>query len=393
LERKEPKLPKVFIFSNSLLPYSETFIKEQALSLRRWHPVLLGHKRNRTGLDISPLQSQLLLPDDANILHKIRYAFNRWRNKPDPYVVRCLNKSRPELIHAHFGTSAVDIWPYAKVLNIPMLVTLHGFDISIKKEIWESGKRGYRRRLYPKQLLNLAKEPNVHFIAVSTAIKQRAIAFGIPADKITVHYIGIDTDKFFPVEPPLFERDNRILYVGRLVEKKGPSYLLQAFGNIKKNITNAQLVIIGKGPQEEKLKSQVAELEISDVIFTGALPGHEVSKWMNRSKIFCLPSITADNGDAEGLPIAILEAQASGLWIVTSSQGGLGDNLLPHQTCLHFDEKDVTQLTEHLLGLLSRPADFQDLIKNQQRIIQDTFDIKKCSIKLESLYDQYARLT
>ncbi|HCS62602.1 MAG TPA: colanic acid biosynthesis glycosyl transferase [Cellvibrio sp.] len=382
---------KVIVYQDGLLSYSETFIKQQTLALKSWRPILIGHKYLNRSLDFSMIESQLLLPEGSSIPRRLLYMVYRWLNKADPAGINTLKDINADLVHAHFGTSAIDIWPYAKALNLPMLVTLHGFDISIYKEWWESGKRGRRKRKYPQQLLQLALEPNVHFLAVSSAIKERAIQFGIPADKITVSYIGVNSEDFTPGSIPILERKNRILYVGRLVEKKGAKYLIEAFAKVKKTIPDAELVIVGKGGMEEQLLSQVKQLNLADVTFTGALTSAQVKEQIDNCKIFCLPSITANSGDAEGLPISILEAQASGVFVVSSSSGGVGDNLIDRETCFTFAEKDSNALTSILTDILDTPENYLGIINNQQELIKSKFQIRNCALELEKLYAIYSK--
>lgn len=383
--------PKVIIYQDGLLSYSETFIKQQALALQNWDPILVGHKYLRRSLDFSTLNSQLLMPENESLLHRATYITYRWFNKADPIGIKTLKNIDANLIHAHFGTSAVDVWPYAKALELPMLVTLHGFDISICKEWWESGKRGRRKRRYPKQLLQLAQEPSVHFLAVSTAIKDRAIKFGIPTEKITVSYIGVNSDDFAPGAAPILDRKNRILYVGRLVEKKGASYLIDAFAAVKQKVPDAELIIVGKGRMEEQLRHQARQLNLTDVIFTGALTSAQVKEQIDSCKIFCLPSITAASGDAEGLPISILEAQASGVFVVTSSSGGVNDNLINGETCFTFKERDSESLTNILVDVLENPRQHIKIIENQKALVERNFQLKNCTLKLEKLYGKHAK--
>lgn len=382
---------RVVIYQDGLLSYSETFIKQQALALNTWQPILLGHKYLRRGLDFSMLKSELLLPSNTSFLRRAVYMIYRWLNKADPAGITTLKNLNADLVHAHFGTSAIDIWPYVKALNLPMLVTLHGFDISIYKEWWESGKRGRRKRKYPQQLLQLAQEPKVHFLAVSSAIKERAIKFGIPADKITVSYIGVDTEAFIPGPTPILERKNRILYVGRLVEKKGASYLIEAFATVKKAIPDAELVIVGKGRMEEQLRNQVQQLNLTDVTFAGALTSTQVKEQIDNCKIFCLPSITADSGDAEGLPISILEAQASGVFVVSSSSGGVGDNLFDRESCFIFEERNSNQLAKTLTEILNNPQNNLYVIEQQLKLISAKFQLKICAEKLEEIYSLHKK--
>ncbi|MGV8837581.1 glycosyltransferase [Cellvibrio sp.] len=382
---------KVIIYQDGLLSYSETFIKQQALALVSWKPILVGHKYLGRSLDFSMIQSQLLLPQGSSLPRRLLYMAYRWLNKADPAGINTLKDINADLVHAHFGTSAVDIWPYAKALDLPMLVTLHGFDISIYREWWESGKRGRRKRKYPQQLLKLAQEPKVHFLAVSSAIRDRAIKFGIPAEKITVSYIGVNTEDFAPGPVPILERKNRILYVGRLVEKKGAKYLIEAFAAVKKAVPDAELIIVGKGGMEEQLRTQINQLNLSDVTFTGALTSTQVKEQIDNCKIFCLPSITANSGDAEGLPISILEAQASGVFVVSSSSGGVGDNLIDRETCFTFAEKDSNALAGTLTNILATPESYLDIINNQQELIKSKFQLRSCALELENLYTIYSK--
>jgi glycosyltransferase involved in cell wall biosynthesis len=380
---------RVAIYQDGLLSYSETFIKKQALALSGWTPILLGHKLQKKGLPLESLQVELLLPARTSVLRRLVYFARRWMNKADPMGVATLKELNVDLVHAHFGTSAVDIWPYARALNIPMLVTLHGFDINVYREVWEAGQRGKRRKRYPQQLLALAKEPRVHFLAVSSAIQQRAIQYGIPPEKITVSYIGVDSESFTPSNIPLAERKSRILYVGRLVEKKGAGYLIDAFVKIKAAVPDAELVIVGKGPLEDVFKQQVKQLGLSDVHFLGALSNQDVKEQIDQARIFCLPSITAANGDAEGLPISILEAQASGVLVVTSSSGGVGDNLIDGKSCYTFPEKNSEDLARIAIDVLKNPVNHQSIIEYQIRLIADQFQLKNCAYELERVYTEF----
>lgn len=106
-------------------------------------------------------------------------------------------------MHVHFGTDAVAAWPWIKHLGVPMLVTLHGFDINTHPEWWISGQGGDYRRNYPRQLKALAEEKNVSFIAVSQAIRQQAIqAYGIPEHKVSVYILVLIIKRFRSVKPP-----------------------------------------------------------------------------------------------------------------------------------------------------------------------------------------------
>src|SRR5207244_8450255 len=116
---------------------------------------------------------------------------------------------------------------------------------------WGQGDRASQR--YPERLVAIAKHAQVKFIAVSEAIRGRAIEYGIPADKIVVKHVGIDTTRFAPGGQPVAARARRVLYVGRLVEKKGVAILIAAFAQAQSVVPDAELVLIGDGPEKATL--------------------------------------------------------------------------------------------------------------------------------------------
>jgi glycosyltransferase involved in cell wall biosynthesis len=235
----------------------------------------------------------------------------------------------------------------------------------------------------------LAREPAVHFIAVSKAIRARAIEYGIPAEKVIVRYIGVDTSVFRPGPIPISERRKRILFVGRLVEKKGTEYLIRAFAQVRNKVIDAELVIAGDGPLRESLVALARSLNIP-VDFRGAVSSDEVKQQMHQARVFCLPSIIAGNGDAEGLPIVILEAQASGVPVVTSAKGGVGEAVLHNDTGMVFEEGMVNMLTHHLTVLLN-DADLATTFSARARIqVAAQFSLTSCSGTLETTYEEIA---
>src|SRR5699024_5679577 len=145
--------------------------------------------------------------------------------------------------------------------------------------------------------------------------------YGIPDEKVTVSYIGVDTQRFQPQGRPVTQRLKRILFVGRMVEKKAPQLLVRAFAQARKNVEDAELVMIGDGPLLEETRALAVHLG-APVTFLGTCPHSEVQKQLHQARVMCLPSVTAENGDAEGLPTVIVEAQACGVPVVTSARGG-----------------------------------------------------------------------
>ena len=381
-------MKKVLIYRSQLLPYSETFIKEQVLSLENWQAVLVGETQVEKGLSLDGLDVRLLgcgkLALVKKIIRKLNYLVKSYSIKQQ----KSLEQENANLVHVHFATEAVQIWPLVKAMKLPMLVTLHGYDINIHKEWWESGQGGALMKIYPARLSELAKENDVHFIAVSEAIRQQAIEHGIPAEKITVQYIGINSQRFSPAGLPIAQRKRRILYVGRLVEKKGASYLLQAFARIAEQMPDAELIMVGDGPLRAQLEVNASQLQLN-VQFLGALNSIQVQQQLHEARVFCLPSITADNGDAEGLGIVILEAQACGVPVVTSARGGAREGILDGVTGFAFPERDVETLADKLLKLLQDDELAMAMSLIAPKFIAENFDIRNRTKLLELHYDSF----
>lgn len=376
---------KVAVCRTELLPLSETFIKEQMLAFKDWQGLLVGEQVLEAGLPLDGLKYHLYQKARQSIFAQQFQRVHNALNLPSGSLIRLLKKLAPDLIHVHFGTDATWLWPSIKQLQTPLVVTLHGYDITTYKSFWKSHLNP-KFRFYPERLVAMAQDPRVHFIAVSEAIRQRAMEFGLPAEKITVKYIGIDTGKFKPGPIPINERGQRILFVGRLTEKKGIQYLLQAFNEVKNQVNGARLVIAGDGPQMQEAQ-QYADSHNLPVDFLGPVTHERVRQEMNLATVFCLPSVTASTGDREGLPMVIKEAQACGVPVVTSAHGGATEGILHGETGFAFTEKDVQTLSQHLIQLLGDDELLCSMSDRAQRFVREKFDIKQCTADLETYYD------
>ncbi|MET4481494.1 glycosyltransferase [Bradyrhizobium sp. F1.13.3] len=376
----------VLVYRNELLPISETFIKEQMLALHYWRPVLVGRRLlNQLPLDDIDVRIVGLRHSTTatNVVSKLRRALGVVPSK----VIEELKSENPLLVHAHFGIDALDAWPIARALKVPMLVTLHGYDINTHRAWWEAGHGGIRMRFYPRRLLRLARRPHVSFVAVSQALRRRAIGFGIPAEKIAVSYIGIDIRKFRTGDVPIAQRALRVLFIGRLVEKKGCEFLISAMSRVQKELPAAQLTVVGDGPLRQDLEQMARTLNVR-ISFLGAQSSADVKRELDASRVMCLPSVTARNGDAEGFGQVLLEAQASGVPVVTSAFGGADEGIREGVTGFSFAERDVERLAQTLTKLLTNDELLTQMAHEGPSFVASKFDVIERTKKLEILYGQ-----
>lgn len=370
-------MKRVLVLKAAWLSLSETFILDHLRSLSSFKPIIGGSVWMDAGLDVSAYP-QLRLPGSpiGVGLEHVGWASKRVR--------RDIEAIAPDVLHVHFGDDAVRYAPYLKAAGKPVFVTLHGYDIQQDRFWYESGKGGWTKRSYPSNLLKLA-DSGVRFLAVSEAIRRRAIAYGLPEAAVSVHFLGVDTERFTPGPIPLPERPKQILFVGRLVEKKGATYLLDAFAQVLNAIPDARLLIIGDGPERRALMAQA--LVYGDAVtFAGAQPSHVVRASFDTARVCCLPSIRARNGDAEGLPIVVMESQACGVPVVASAEGA-------HEAVRHgatgflFPEKDVDTLATHLIGLLRDDALAEGLSRAAVAHMTAHFRLTDRTRILESIYE------
>jgi glycosyltransferase involved in cell wall biosynthesis len=375
---------KVAVYKDSILPPSETFIRDHVESLASWRPELIGRRLvegiRPSGVPIRMLKSGLPGPVDQACWRVFQFTGGM-----PPLFARPIAESGASLIHAHFGHLGVDMWPIAKKLDLPLLVTLHGSDVRIHKDWWSRARGSLR--FYPDRLVAMGRDKRVFFVAVSESMRQSALEFGLRPERLIVNFLGIDRTRFEPSATPPSAREPVILFVGRLVEKKGCDILLRAFAQIRADVPEARLRIIGDGPDRPKLADYVREHDLP-VAFEGSLPSEAVSRASREARLLCLPSITAANGDAEGLPIVILEAQASGTPVVTSARGGATEGIVDGETGLAFAEGDADALAGHLRRLLRDDAMADAFAAAGPEHIARHFDIRNCSRRLERIYDR-----
>ena len=368
----------IIIYRNQLFKISETFIPNQAEKLKYFKPIYVGRKI----FGKPPENSKIISMDSTHLISHLKYVLFR----DTSYFKRKVINFKPKLIHAHFGVEGVYALNLAKELNIPLITTFHGFDATItNKSLLLSKKPAWINYfLFKKQL---AKEGDL-FICVSEFIRKKVIEMGFPENKTITHYIGIDTNS---IQPKMIKKSKYkiILHVARLTEVKGTKYLIDAFATVYKHFNNVKLVIIGTGELEDALRKQVIKLGLNDkILFLGAQPHENVIEWMQKSDIFCLPSITANSGDTEGLGMVFLEAGLCKLPVVATDSGGIPEVVLDSKTGYLVPERDSDKLAEKLLLLLKDENLRKKMGENARATIKERFDINKQTEKLEEIYKE-----
>jgi len=370
-------MPTAIVFRERLLAPSETFIVEQAQALRRYRPVLAGLRRTEPSLahDLP----EILLSDGAGFRDKV--VANLYRNIPvGRNFFRRLHELNPSIVHAHFAVDAVQALPIADALQLPLIVSLHGFDVTSTDE---SHRKSFSGRYYVSHKAQLYERASA-FLCVSRSIWEAALRAGFPERKLHLHYTGIDCERF---RPAAAERDPKlVLFVGRLVEKKGCEYLLRAMALVQREDPKARLEIIGDGPLRSELEALSQELGIC-ARFRGVQDPGEVQRSMSRARVLCNPSVTAASGDIEGFGMVFAEAQAVGTPVVSSMHAAIPEAVNHGVTGLLCPERAVEPLAEALLTFLRNERFWSSASERAVVWVRNHFDIARQTAKLETIYD------
>ncbi len=371
----------VVVYRDGLLPYSETFVRDQAERLQRFVPHYIGSRRVR-GLPLPA--GQTLVVNGGGVVGKAREAFYKISGVA-PGFYRRVRRLDPVLVHAHFGPDGLSALPLARHLGVPLLTTFHGFDATMEDEY--ARRSFYRHRAYLDGREALKSEGRL-FIAVSGFIKGKLLEQGFPPEKTVVHYNGVDTKAFRP--DPSVKREPVVLFVGRLVEKKGCEYLIRAMARVQKARPDVELVVIGAGPLLAPLKG-LADASLRRHRFLGARPHGEVRDWMSRALVLGAPSVTAATGDSEGLPTGVVEAQAMGLPVVGTMHAGIPEAVVHGETGLLAPERDWRELADHIARLLDDDALRRRMGERGAERMRDSFDLSKRTRVLEEIYASVLR--
>jgi colanic acid/amylovoran biosynthesis glycosyltransferase len=286
------------------------------------------------------------------------------------------------LIHAHFSIDALYALALARRMDRPLITTLHGFDVTTTRSyLLQSGSPAWVRYAL---LQNRLKRSGTHFVCVSRFIYEAALRAGFPENRLSVHYIGVDTKKFaqsFATQPP------RVVHVARLVEKKGTRYLVDAMAQLHRKFPELTLDIIGDGTLRKILHAQVERLGIGrNVRFHGTQSQDVVRTMLIGATALVLPSVTARSGDAEGLGLVLLEASAGGVPVIGTRHGGIPEAMVENETGLLVRERDSLSLADAIDTLVSAPTLQRSMGEAARQLACERFDIHRQSAKLESVY-------
>lgn len=279
-----------------------------------------------------------------------------------------------DLILAHFGWNGADICHHARALNLPLVVHFHGLDAHNEVTLARYGEK-YR------QMFDYA----YRIISVSHFMTRHLVRLGADPARIVYNPYG-PREHFYQNQP---DYRNTILAVGRFTDIKAPYLTLLAFKLLVEEYPEAKLVMVGEGELRETCMILAKTWGIeSKVSFPGALRHEQSRSLYEQACCFVQHSVTTSEGDVEGTPVAILEAQAAGLPVVSTRHAGITDEVVHGQTGYLVEERDVVGMKNHLGQLVKDPQLCRTLGQKARDHIRTHFNLQRHIACLQEVVDK-----
>jgi glycosyltransferase involved in cell wall biosynthesis len=310
------------------------------------------------------------LVNDGGILANLRRQAWKWLLVPGFLVSmlwvtwRTVCQARTDVVHAHWLIPQGIVVALLGLLDWrmpPFVLTSHGADLyALRARPLQAMKRFVVRR---------AAEVTV----VSHAMRTELLRLGAQAQHVSVEPMGVDlSSRFTPDASALRSRDE-ILFVGRLVEKKGLRYLIDAMPIILAERPSAFLTIAGFGPEEEGLQMQTGMLGLAaKVRFMGPVPQEDLATLYRRAAVFVAPFIEAESGDQEGLGLVLVEAAGCDCPVVTCAVAAVREVIGDHALGTIVQQRDPQALAQAILAVLEGRSQSETIYARQA--MRDRFD-------------------
>jgi len=281
-------------------------------------------------------------------------------------------------LHAHFGTQAATVARLAAAFaGIHYSFTAHAKDI-------------YHQYEEPVQLDLKIRDAAFTVTVSDYNVDYLRTHFGAPTDRTHRIYNGLDLSAF-PYHPPI-NRPSHVVAVGRLVEKKGFPFLIEAIGLLRDRGIDCRCTLVGDGPLRPQLQKQIEDLGLTDrVQLAGVRPLTEVSAFLKGAAVLVAPSIISEGGDRDGLPTILVEGMALGTPCISTQVVGIPELIRDHETGLCVAPNDAKVLADAIAEMLGNPTMARLLADNARALIESEYDVHRNTARLRDLFARSIR--
>ncbi|KAF5436524.1 Glycosyltransferase involved in cell wall bisynthesis [Candidatus Methanophagaceae archaeon] len=287
------------------------------------------------------------------------YCFSAYR-----FLPKLLKENKYDINHTHF-IIPTGIVSYLKRKKIPYIVTSHGSDVPN----YNPDRFGLQHKVFKPLWNKIVK--NAMCLTTPTDYLKNLILDSCGYDKIKVIPNGIHPENFIPKK-----KEEKILVVSRLFERKGVQYVIDAI----KDIEDYELVICGDGPYKEQLEAQISKLNVSNIHLLGYVSDERLKYEYKTSSIFVLPS------SAENFPIVLLEAMSAGCAIITTDVTGCPE--VVGDVALLIRPKNSEDIRNALIKLINNNGLRTELGIKARKRVEENFTWEKIAKQYVSVYKE-----
>jgi colanic acid/amylovoran biosynthesis glycosyltransferase len=282
-----------------------------------------------------------------------------------------------DIVHAHFGPVAqkAAVLKDAGLFRCPLVVSFHGHDV-------HTYVREHGRDVYD-ELFALTDRITTN----SSYLREKVRDLG--GENIVRHPAGLDPTKFpANYEQPGPAEPVKLVTVARLTEVKGIHYSVRAVARVLEKGLDVEYTIVGDGPQRRELRELIRDLGVGhSVRLSGPMTRREVAATLRQHQIFLLAGITSLDGATEGQGLVLQEAQASGLPVITTWNGGIPEGVVPGKSALLSPPRHVEEFSEHIAELATDAQRRISMGKAGREFVEQNFDIRKLNDRLVKIYE------
>ncbi len=360
------------------LPKSNEFVYNQITQCKYFSPVVLCERFYPESLNTPVIHYMYSNPKTPRgIWHR---GTRRWRPTWHAgWFEKQALKSGCSLIHAHFGVMGAILAAAERKPALPLVVSFYGKDASADFR--------NQKEIYMK-LFEIADR----IIVQGEKIKERFVLAGCDSSRISVWDIGIDLLQFPYIPRDVMSKTVKFLVAARFVEKKGYFVLLRAFKRLLGHYPDIELTIIGFGHLENKIRTFISLNGIEDKV--GIIISSEQADFysvftplLQNHHIFVLSAVQAGDGDEDGLPVVIQNAQASGMPVISTPVGAISNAIIHRQTGLLAEEGSVDSLVEMMNYLITNRSEWNHLGSNARLHAEKHFALGRQIQRLEDIYE------
>lgn len=296
-----------------------------------------------------------------------------------------LRQNSITVVHAHFGRAGYYALPAIRQLNLPLITSFYGYDVSEYPTKYPAWREHYRELFAETR----------YVLCLGRKMQENIIALGCPPEKARIHHLGVNV-RTIDFQPRTWQPGTplRVLIASAFRQRKGIPYALEALAQFRHEYP-IEITLIGDAPdhpdgrrEKQIILDTIKRHNLSPIVrMLGQQPYRKLFEEAAQHHIFMGPSITADDGDMEGTPMVLADMAASGIPIIATTHSDIPEIILHGQTGLLADERDANGLLDSLRWYAAHPESWQAMLMAGRKRMETEFEMTTQNMRLADIYE------